>query len=251
MQLIGMLKRYGLIGFPLSHSFSPTYFNEKFSQFHISATYEAYPLDNVEKFVDLCKKINFSGLNVTIPYKKAIIPFLDEIDPIAQHVGAINTIQFHQDKKIGYNTDIIGFEKSLLDLIGSPSHIDGALVLGSGGASQAVTYILNKFDIPFIIVSTSLATGIRYHEINKSVLEKNHLIINTTPLGMYPLVETKPDLPYGLLDKNYFLYDLVYNPINSLFLTLGSKMGCRTKNGSDMLIHQAEEAWRIWNLPEM
>ncbi len=242
-----MRKLYGLIGYPLSHSFSPQYFNDKFAIQDIDAHYGLYPLERIEQWCDL-NLHTFSGINVTIPYKKAILPYLDEIDPTAKNIGSVNTIKFKDGKSVGYNTDAWGFEKSLLEFVPDITKVDSALILGSGGAAAAVIHVLQSHNIDFQIVSRSKNKGvITYDDICTSFFEKNGLIINTTPLGMYPRIEECPLLPYELMNSQTFLYDLVYNPEVTTFLKRGQQQGCPTKNGYDMLIYQAEKAWEIWN----
>jgi len=245
------MEYYGLIGYPLSHTFSPNYFNKKFSDQCILAEYSAYSLEKIEEFVALTEKKPFKGINVTIPYKEKVIHFLDEIDNIANEIGAVNTIKFVDGKTIGYNTDVYGFELSLLDLITSTENVQGALILGSGGASKAVEYVLAKLKIPYIIVSRRGGEFTTYEQLDKKMMQTHNLIINTTPLGMHPKSDTKPEIPYTNLTKNYFLYDLVYNPEKTIFLSEGLSKGCRVKNGYDMLILQAEKSWEIWNTPEI
>ena len=246
-----MTKQYGLIGYPLEHSFSPDYFNTKFKNERIDADYKTYPLNNIKEFAALISKLNFSGLNVTIPYKEAILPYLDEVDIVAKTIGAVNTIAFKNGKTIGYNTDCYGFEKSLLSSIEKSKNIHGALVLGTGGASRAVQYILKKLDIQYSLISRSKKGIIRYQDIDKALFSSINLIINTTPLGMSPSIKNKPEIPYEWLNEKYFLYDLIYNPEKTIFLTEGLKMGCKIKNGHDMLILQAKKAWHIWNQSEI
>ncbi|HQV96987.1 MAG: shikimate dehydrogenase [Saprospiraceae bacterium] len=246
-----MTKKYGLIGYPLEHSFSPDYFNTKFKNERIDADYKTYPLNNIKEFAALISKLNFSGLNVTIPYKEAILPYLDEVDIVAKTIGAVNTIAFKNGKTIGYNTDCYGFEKSLLSSIEKSKNIHGALVLGTGGASRAVQYILKKLDIQYSLISRSKKGIIRYQDIDKALFSSINLIINTTPLGMSPNIKNKPEIPYEWLNEKYFLYDLIYNPEKTIFLSEGLKMGCKIKNGHDMLILQAEKAWHIWNQTEI
>jgi len=245
------MKNFGLIGFPLSHSFSPAYFENKFTRENIKANYQAYPLENIDGYCNLIENISFSGLNVTIPYKEKILPFLDEIDDDAKKIGAVNTIKFNNGKSKGYNTDVFGFELSLIELIGNPEIIKGALVFGSGGASRAVCFILDKLKIPFQIVSRNDKRYLSYTDISKEIFISTNLIINTTPLGMSPVADKKPELPYHWLNENYFLYDLIYNPEKTIFLTEGLNRGCKIKNGHDMLILQADKSWKIWNQPEM
>jgi len=246
------MKQFGLIGFPLSHSFSKGYFAEKFINEGISdCNYEIFPLENINLFSDLiANNQTIVGLNVTIPYKKEIIPFLHKIDEGAAAIGAVNTIRVervnNQIQLKGYNTDVYGFEISLLKLL-KPTHTK-ALILGTGGAALAVQYILNKLSITWKSVSrTSKENVFSYEDITDAVLAEYTLIINTSPLGMYPNSETCPALPYHALTRNHYLYDLVYNPKETLFLKKGKEKGCLTKNGLEMLHLQAEKAWEIWN----
>jgi shikimate dehydrogenase len=243
------MKNFGIIGYPITHTFSPTYFNNEFQEQNIDAIYNKYPLEDISEFCDLIAQKEFVGMNVTIPYKQSIMPFLDEIDLAAQKIGAVNTIKFVDGKSIGYNTDAYGFEISLLNLIESPENIDGALVLGAGGAAKAVCFVLEKLAIPYKIVSRSKG-DLTYTQIDHDIFKLHHLIINTTPLGMSPDVKSAPEIPYKWLNEKYFLYDLVYNPEKTIFLTEGLERGCKIKNGYDMLILQAEKAWNIWNQPE-
>ena len=240
------MDQYGLIGYPLSHSFSPTYFNQKFKELGLDAHYAAYPLENINQFCDLIQNTTFKGINVTIPYKESIMPFLDDIDSVAQAIGAVNTIDIKNGKTKGYNTDASGFEKSLSSWLPKDEPLK-ALVLGNGGAAKAVHYVLEKLNINYQIVSRDPNRGLVYEDVNKEILADHKIIINTTPLGMYPNVDQSPHLPYYLLNEKYFLYDLIYNPEKTLFLTEGFNRNSKIKNGYDMLIHQAEDAWKIWN----
>ncbi|MFN8337837.1 MAG: shikimate dehydrogenase [Saprospiraceae bacterium] len=242
-----MMKQFGLIGYPLTHSFSPNYFNQKFDNEDINAEYMAYPLETITDYCALVEQINFVGLNVTIPYKESIISFLDEIDEVAHAIGAVNTITFEDGVSKGYNTDAGGFRESLLSFIGDLSCIKSALILGNGGAAKAVKYVLKCLGIKFKIVSRSGNGDLTYDDLGASEISSSNLIINTTPLGMYPNVAYSPKLPYNLLDEKYFLFDLVYNPEKTIFLTEGLNRGCKIKNGHEMLILQAEYAWHIWN----
>ena len=242
------MKQYGLIGYPLSHSFSKGYFAEKFAKENIvDCKYDVFPLEKIEDFVELCNdKKNLIGLNVTIPYKEKTIPFLDELDETAANIGAVNTIKFSNGKKIGYNSDAYGFEMSLKPLL--KSHHTQALILGTGGASKAVEYVLKKLGIAFQYVSrTKNDKAISYEELNESIIQHSKLIINTTPIGMYPNIDTAPDIPYNVLTEKHLLYDLVYNPEETLFLKKGKEKGAQTKNGLEMLYLQAERSWEIWN----
>lgn len=242
---------FGIIGYPLGHSFSPEYFNKKFKNFGLKAEYSAYPMQSIADFPELISRITFSGMNVTIPYKEAIIPYLDFIDESAQKVGAVNTIAFKNGQTYGYNTDIYGFEQSLLNWIPDLSEISRALVLGSGGASKAVCYVLSKNDLPFYVISRNPGADFTYDNLPTEIFENSQLIINTTPLGMSPWQEKKPKLPYNLLNDKIFLYDLIYNPKITVFLGDGLAYGCKIKNGSEMLTVQAEYAWNIWNSKEI
>lgn len=243
-----MLKKYGLIGYPISHSFSKGYFTEKFKKEGIeNAAYETYPLEKISDFTTLLQNNpELVGLNVTIPYKEAIIPYLDELSEEAKKIGAVNTIKIINGKKIGYNSDVVGFEKSLIQHL-KPTH-NKALVLGTGGAAKAVWFVLEKLNIPYLKVSRTASENIiAYDTISIDLVKEYPLIINTTPLGMSPKLETKPDIPYQALTKNHFLYDLVYNPQTTLFLEMGQKMGATIQNGLPMLHGQAERSWELWN----
>ena len=241
---------YGLIGKKLGHSFSKTYFTQKFKKENLRGVdYRLFPLEHIDDFKKLIlQEEGLDGLNVTIPYKEAIIPFLDELDRTAQSVGAVNTIRFEEGKLIGHNTDVIGFEQSLLPFLEGKNPLRlKAMILGTGGASKAVCYVLNELGIPFIMVSRTKAKGdLTYAEITKELVDAYPLIINTTPLGMSPEVSTCPDIPYDDLNKNNLLYDLVYNPEKTLFLSRGLNNGAKVRNGLSMLELQAEAAWDIW-----
>jgi shikimate dehydrogenase len=245
------MRRFGLIGYPLSHSFSPGYFAEKFAKEGIKdCVYEAYPLASIDELKQLldCHK-DLCGLNVTIPYKKKVIRFLDAGSEEVKQMVACNTIKIKDGKLIGYNTDVTGFELSLLPLL-KPHHTH-ALILGTGGAAAAIEFVLNKLGIQFLFVSREKkeANSIIYTQLNKQILDKYTLIINTTPLGMYPKVDEFPAIPYNYLSDKHYLFDLVYNPAETQFLKKGKEHGAVIKNGADMLIIQANESWRIWNEP--
>lgn len=241
-----MSDQYGIIGYPLSHSFSPDFFNEKFARESIDAIYEAYPLTDVEQLWDLIGNTpNLKGLNVTIPYKQAVMPLLDEIDPAAQQVGAVNCIAIRDGHTIGYNTDIIGFGHSLRPLL-QPWH-DRALILGTGGAAKAVAYVLKQLGIVYKLVSRSAGEKmITYDELTPEIIARHKLIINTTPLGMYPEVDNAPPIPYEGMGKQHLAYDLIYNPAETQFMQLSAAHGAITKNGLDMLHLQALAGWEIW-----
>lgn len=246
------MKKLGLIGYPLSHSFSKKYFANKFEEEGIEGyQYDLYPLAEIDLLPKLLKEeADLVGLNVTIPYKQLVIPYLDELNDGAKEIGAVNTIKIEEDKLIGYNTDVYGFEYSLLNLIkASQQDIDHlyALILGTGGAAQAVKYVLKKRGIPYQFVSrTKEKASLIYEDISADIMAKNQLIINTTPLGTAPNTASCPQIPYNLLSKHHLLYDLVYNPKKTVFLEQAEKKGSSTKNGLEMLHLQAEKAWEIW-----
>jgi shikimate dehydrogenase len=245
------VKKYGLIGFPLTHSFSKKYFTEKFQKEHITDTeYHLFEIENIESLPELINKNpDLAGLNVTIPHKRNVIPFLSEMDKSAKNVGAVNVIKFRDGKLIGYNSDYYGFLESLKRFTG-PAFIQlKALILGTGGAAMAVQASLKDNNIPFRNVSRNTSQdAISYEELaNSQLLDTHKLIINSTPLGMYPNVESCPPIPYEKLTTDHFLFDLVYNPLETEFLKRGKAKGARTKEGLEMLHLQAEKAWEIWN----
>lgn len=240
-------KQLGLIGETLSHSFSKNYFTQKFKHENLSNfRYDNFELAHIEEFPSLIKTTpNLLGLNVTIPYKKEVIPFLDEVSNEAEAIGAVNTILKKGNKLLGYNTDVIGFQQSLEPML--KSHHTKALILGTGGAAQAVAYVLNKLAIEFLFVSrTPNENQLNYVQVDASVLESYAIIINTTPLGMHPKVEVTPNINFTSINKKHLLYDLIYNPTETLFLQKGKLCGATIKNGLEMLERQAEAAWKIW-----
>jgi shikimate dehydrogenase len=241
------MKKFGLIGFPLSHSFSKKYFSEKFINENIQGVeYGSYPLEDITALSTLLNsEPMLVGLNVTIPYKEKVIPFLDELSDEVKEIGACNCISIKGAKLKGYNTDVIGFEKSLLKKL-KPYH-QKALVLGTGGAAKAVYFILRKHRIPFLKVSrTNGENQITYESLTKEIIESHQLIVNTTPLGMYPEVDSFPPIPYQYLGDQHYLFDLVYNPAKTIFLSRGDERGAAIENGADMLVDQAEASWDIW-----
>ena len=249
------MKHLGLIGYPLSHSFSVKYFSEKFSREGISEfEYLNYPIQSVQELKPMIEeKEDLIGLNVTIPHKEAVMPMLDEIDPEAAEIGAVNTIRIMRSSgKIhlkGYNSDAYGFRESLLPLLGA-SH-QNALVLGTGGASKAITHVLEQLGISYQYVSRTPAKDqLHYLDLCYAVIKKHTLIINTTPLGTYPNTSAFPNIPYDLVTSGHILYDLVYNPPETEFLRFGKQKGATVINGHEMLILQAEKSWEIWNLPD-
>lgn len=246
------MRIFGLIGYPLSHSFSKKYFSEKFDREQIEdAQYELFELEQITSFPELiASQPGLSGLNVTIPHKQAVIPYLDELHDSAQKVGAVNVIRFHKDKLIGYNSDYFGFYQSLLNWLPGDRSRFTALVLGTGGASKAVCAALNDLEIPYSLVSRQAgANSLSYEQLQASpdILQTPRLIINTTPLGMSPKTDAAPPIVYDKLRPEHFLYDLVYNPQETRFMQLGKEQGAQVKNGLEMLQLQAEKAWEIWN----
>ncbi len=244
------MKQYGLIGNPLGHSFSKKYFTEKFENENLPDCYfEHYELKNIREISALMKEMkNLRGLAVTIPFKESVIPFVDVMDPVAAAISAINCIKIADNKLTGFNTDAIGFERSLKPLL--KSHHKKALILGSGGSSKAVQYVLKKNKIPFLIVSRShiSATGcINYASLDENSIQQYPLIINCSPVGMYPDLTCCPAIPYQYLNDKNLLFDLVYEPAETQFLFKGKKQGAVVKNGFEMLVIQAEENWKIWN----
>jgi len=248
-----MKRVFGLIGYPLEHSWSRKFFNQKFENESIeNAKYENFAIEDLSLFRKLVdNNPNLVGLNVTIPYKERIIPYLDELDATARGIGAVNTIKVLKindtTRLVGFNTDVVGFESSLIN--SGVSFNRKALVLGSGGASKAVRYVLEKHQCQHLVVSRTPkeTNSISYAQITEQVLREHTLVINTTPLGMFPKIESFPEIPYELLSCNHVLYDLVYNPIETSFLKKGKEAGTKTINGLEMLELQAIESWKIWN----
>ena len=244
-------KLYGLLGYPLVHSFSQNYFNQKFESENIDAKYINFEIPDVGMLMEVvAENENLNGLNVTIPYKEQVIPFLDEIDPAASEVGAVNVIKFIRRKDglrlKGYNSDIIGFTDSIKSLL-KPHH-QSALVLGTGGAAKAVSYSLRKLGLDVQLVSRrKSANTLVYEELTKNDLKTHKVIVNTTPLGMYPNVDICPDIPYRYLTPQHLCYDLIYNPDETLFLKNSRQAGAQVKNGLEMLLLQAFASYSIWN----
>jgi len=258
-------KIFGLVGYPLSHSFSKKYFIEKFEKENIiDCEYNLYPLENINQFPRLIvDNPTILGLNVTIPYKESIIPFLDELDETAKAVGAVNCIKIipgsenKGSRLIGYNTDVFGFKQSIKPFL--ETQHERALIIGTGGASKAVAYVLKEIGIDCFFVSRNKEEKSRnenqassdkffsYDELNDYIIKTFKLIINTTPIGMYPNINEAPELPYNFITSSHLLYDLIYNPTETEFLKRGKLQGASTVNGLSMLHQQAEEAWRVWN----
>ena len=241
------MKQYGLIGKTLDHSFSKSYFENKFITEQIqNSSYSNFPLESIEEFKSLIKKKTFSGLNITIPYKTSIIPFLDELSEEAKLIDAVNTIYFKDNKLIGYNTDYIGFLNAIKPFL--KNTMKQALILGTGGASKAVVFALKKIGIKCLCVSRlPNEQQLNYDQLNDLVLKHHLLIVNTTPLGTSPNINECPNIPYQYITEKHLLVDLVYNPKETLFLKKGRENLANILNGTSMLIHQAEEAWKIWN----
>lgn len=244
------MKVYGLIGYKLSHSFSKKYFTEKFEKENIAGcVYENFPLDSIQEFTSLLKKTpGFKGCNVTIPYKEEVMAFMDALDPAAKEIGAVNVVKILPDGTLkGYNSDYYGFKTSLEKFIPLQKK-HKALILGTGGAAKAVAVALKDLSIPYLYVSRNKsAQGITYADLDEKIIREYTLIINTSPLGMYPDTETAPAIPYQFLNENHYLYDLVYNPEVTAFMQKGQTFGAHVENGLGMLIGQAEKAWEIWN----
>ena len=248
------MRVFGLIGYPLSHSFSPGYFAQKFSKEGIeNAVYRLFPIENIDKLTELLSsEENICGLNVTIPYKQQVIPFLNEIDDTARFIGAVNTICVLRTSTgislKGYNTDVIGVKDSLK----GQEHHKNALILGNGGATKAVIYTLNQLGIKYTIVSRAPKENnqISYDQLSEKIIQENTLIINTTPLGMSPHTAECPPIPYHAIGKNHFVFDLIYNPEETLFMKNAKQNGAQIINGKLMLYSQAEASWQLWNKTE-
>ena len=246
------MQKYGLIGYPLGHSFSKNYFNQKFESENIDATYLNFEIPNIKDLKTVLKdNPELNGLNVTIPYKEQVIPYLDDLDEDARLIGAVNVIKFTKGifgKKLkGYNSDIIGFTQSIQPLL-QPHH-QKALILGTGGASKAVYHGLKNLGIESIFVSRTHKADdmLTYEELTPEIMAEYTIIVNCTPVGMFPKVDFCPNIPYELLTPNHLLYDLLYNPNETLFMKKGQAQGAVTKNGLEMLLLQAFAAWEIWN----
>ncbi|VTR36278.1 shikimate dehydrogenase family protein [Sphingobacterium thalpophilum] len=246
------MKKLGLIGFPLGHSFSKKYYLEKFQQEDINdVDYDLYPIEHISDFVPIYSDKDFYGVNVTIPYKIEVMRYLDELSEEAKSIQAVNCVRIlHSDDGSvylkGYNTDAYGFETSLKPLL-TPKD-QKALVLGNGGAAKAVIYALNQLNIAYKLVSrTKQADHYTYEELDASILSEYTVIINCSPVGTYPNITACPKLPYEYINENHLCYDLIYNPEETAFLRKGREQGARTKNGYEMLLLQAEKNWEIWN----
>jgi len=246
------MRKFGLIGYPLGHSFSKKYFSEKYLRENIrDCVYNNYPITSIAQLPKLISSDpELEGLNVTIPYKTEVIKHLDIIDPEAKEVGAVNVLKIKRSKDkiliLGFNSDTYGVREALLPFLSG--NLANAIVLGTGGSSKAVCHVLKKINVHYTLISRNKKPGcLTYSEISPEMLNNTQLIVNTTPLGMYPEISSKPDLKYDLLDEKHILFDLVYNPEITAFLKAGKERGCRILTGLKMLHSQAERSWEIWN----
>jgi len=245
------MRTFGLIGYPLTHSFSKQYFTDKFKNEGIDAQYLNFELEDIINFPTILQNQDVEGFNVTIPHKEDIFQYLHEVDEEAQKIGAVNTIKViegqWEPRLIGYNTDAFGFQQMLKPFL--KSHHQTALILGTGGASKAVKYVLDKYGIHtrFVSRNPSSENDLSWKHINKQVIDQHQLIVNTTPLGMYPNLEDHPNLPYFAMGDQHLLVDLIYNPEETAFMRHGRSNGATALNGLTMLHQQAEKAWEIWN----
>lgn len=238
------MRKFGLIGKDIAYSFSGKYFTQKFLSEKITdADYQIYDLNQISTIENLIIEQNLLGFNVTIPYKQEIIPFLHELSPEAQAIGAVNCVKILDDKRIGYNTDAFGFEKSIVPLL--ENQHKKALIFGDGGAAKAVKFVLNKLNIPF--QSVTRKGELKYSDVDQNLLSNHQILINCTPLGTYPNLTQKPNIPYEFIDSKHLVYDLIYNPEKTEFLKISESKGAKIKNGYEMLVFQAEKSWEIWN----
>ena len=242
--------QFGLLGKEIDYSFSRAYFSEKFKKENLEQhSYVNFDIKKIDHFLDVIKNnTNLAGLNVTIPYKETVIPYLDKINKKASKIGAVNTIKFNKKKQlIGYNTDWFGFKKALKPYL--KKHHKKALILGTGGASKAVAFTLKKLDIKVEYVYRTLSKKAKYsyESLTETIVKKHTIIINTTPVGTFPDIENAPSIPYSGITKKHLVFDLIYNPIETQFLNLSKQQGAQTLNGLPMLAYQAEKSWEIWN----
>jgi len=244
-----IMRRFGLLGKNISYSFSKSYFENKFKNETITdATYENFDIDDISLFQDIIKNTEqLRGINVTIPYKQSVIPYLNRLNKKAKKIGAVNTIKVtKKGKLIGYNTDCYGFKKTLKPYL--KSHHKSALILGTGGASKAIAYTLKTLGIKYLYVSRKASeTAISYSDLSNKLIENHRIIINCTPLGTYPNIDACPDIPYDAITNKHILFDLIYNPEETKFLSLGNQNNATIINGRNMLKLQAEKSWSIWN----
>lgn len=241
------MNKFGLVGKNIEYSFSRNYFNEKFKRENLEYTYVNFDIDEITEFQNVIEtNSELLGLNVTIPYKETIIPYLDKLSPEAHTIGAVNTIKIESNGMlVGHNTDYFGFQESLKPLLNNTHK--AALILGTGGASKAIAYALKDLGIKSSFVSREAKEGVlSYMDLNKDIIAENSLIINTTPLGTFPNIETSPNIPYEYLTDKHLLYDLTYNPEVTAFMQKGIEFNAKTSNGFQMLVAQADKAWQIW-----
>ncbi len=238
---------YGLLGRNISYSFSKNYFSEKFRKESLNCDYQNFDIKDIKELALILKNQDIKGMNVTIPYKQEIISFLDELDPIAKEIGAVNVVKFDINGKLkGYNSDYYGFTESLKPLLNNS--IKKAIILGTGGASKAIAYALNGLNIaPTFISRNPDFNELSYNDLDEDIMRDFKLIINCTPLGTHPNIENHPSIPYEYVGKNHVLYDLIYNPEETTFMKKGKEKGATVSNGLQMLILQAEKSWEIWN----
>ena len=242
------MRNFGLIGYPLGHSFSKKYFTEKFKDLGLSDhKYDLFELETIDLFPELWKDPDLVGINVTVPHKQAVRQYLDALDPSAEKVGAVNVIKRTGNRLTGYNSDYFGFRTSLENFMPKNS-VRKALILGTGGSSKAVKAVLTDLNIQFEFVSRKSGEGmISYDQMTPEIIKEHQLIVNTTPLGMHPKVDNCPAIPYEALGSAHLLFDLVYNPETTKFMQMGLDQGARVKNGLEMLHLQADKSWEIWN----
>ena len=242
-----MKKIYGLVGRELSHSFSKSFFENKFQSLNIDSVYENFEIETITQIEDVFAVSDLAGLNVTIPYKEAVIPMLDELDESAKSVGAVNCIQIKNGKHVGYNTDVFGFRQMIKPFL--ESHHERALILGKGGAAKAVAHVLNELGLTvfFVTRNPKEENDFSYHDINEAMINSCGIIVNTTPVGMFPDTENAPAIPYEFLSDINLVVDLIYNPKETLFMKKAKSFGANSINGETMLHQQAEKSWEIWN----
>lgn len=238
---------FGLVGRNISYSFSRGYFKKKFNELGLTNyAYENFDINSIVEISRIFADTTIKGVNVTIPYKEQVLPYLDHIDASAKKIGAVNTIKNDSNGLTGFNTDAYGFKHALMPYL--KAHHKKALILGTGGASKAIRFVLEELGISYAFVSRSGKNdGFRYHELTDSIIEEHTVIINCSPVGTFPNIEEKPAIPYNKINKNHLLFDLIYNPEESAFLKVGKKNGAAICNGLKMLELQAEKAWEIWN----
>ncbi|WP_435622936.1 shikimate dehydrogenase family protein [Flagellimonas sp.] len=247
MEKTKITNRYGLLGRNISYSFSQKYFTEKFKALNLKDhSYDNFDIQHIEELPDILQNVSLKGLNITIPYKEEIFSFLSEVEETAKKIGAVNTIKFTKKGLKGFNTDAYGFQKSLEPFL--QKHHTKALILGTGGASKAICFVLDQLGIENTFVSRNAKQGVlSYTQLDRNIMEDHTIIINCTPLGTFPDIDKKPEIPYHFINKKHLLFDLVYNPVKTSFLQFGENNGASICNGLKMLELQADKAWEIWN----